>query len=134
MLDTIALKNKDKADVALPGSKDAQELVFRPPVDITETDVEITMVADMPGVSADDIKIDLREDEITIEGRVRPWEGAEESDVAIEFEIGRYFRRFRLPRVVDRERIDARYSDGTLRLILPKAAHALPRSIQVKNA
>ena len=134
MLDTIALKNQDNADVAMPESKDAQELVFKPPVDITETDGEITLVADMPGVSADDIKIDLREDVITIEGRVRPWEGAEESDVAIEFEIGRYFRRFRLPKAVDRERIDARCSDGTLHLILPKAAHAMPRNIQVQSA
>lgn len=111
----------------------APELVFKPPVDIVESDHDIILVVDMPGVVDDSITVNLRNDLLTISGSVRPWERAEESDVFVEFEIGHYFRQFALPNAIDRDKIEARCADGTLRLVLPKADKALPRQIAVKT-
>ena len=51
----------------------------------------------------------------------------------VEFEIGRYVRRFTLPEAIDHDRIEARTTDGALRLVLPKPERALPRSIIMKT-
>lgn len=64
-------------------------------------------------------------------GEVKPFEGKDESDVLIEFEIGRYYRQFTLSEVVDQSRIEAKLEDGVLRLTLPKAEKAIPRQIAV---
>jgi HSP20 family molecular chaperone IbpA len=133
MLDTKKLKAGDKAVKTASPAENKHALVFKPPVDIAETDRELILIADMPGVAAEDVMVDLRDDVLIIGGSVRPWEGAEESDIRVEFEIGRYFRQFTLPRAVDRDRIEARCAEGTLRLILPKTEKALPRNIQVKS-
>jgi HSP20 family protein len=62
---------------------------------------------------------------------VQPFEGKDESDVLIEFEIGRYYRQFTLSEVVDQSKIEAKLEDGVLRLTLPKAEKAIPRQIAV---
>ena len=127
----ISLKGNSKMTTA--PIQYAPELVFKPAVDIVESDRDTILLVDMPGVAADSVKVDLREDLLTISGSVRPWEGAEESDILVEFEIGRYFRQFTLPNAVDRDKIDAHCADGTLRLVLPKADKAWPRQIAVKT-
>jgi HSP20 family molecular chaperone IbpA len=108
-------------------------LVFTPPVDIFRTDRDIVMIADMPGVPPDGIRIDLHNGILTMTAGMRPWEGAEESDVRVEFEIGTYVRRFAVPAGIDADRIDARYSDGTLRLRLPMSEESRPQQIAVKS-
>jgi HSP20 family molecular chaperone IbpA len=85
----------------------------------------------MPGVAPDDVQLDLNDDVLTISGGVKPFEGATESDVLIEFEIGRYHRQFTLSEVIDQSKIEAKLEDGVLRLILPKAEKAMPRQIAV---
>ena len=62
---------------------------------------------ELPGVKADDLNIDLRENVLTLAGDVTPWEGAEEKDLLNEYEIGRYFRQFTLSEVIDQDKIDA---------------------------
>ena len=118
---------------AAPAAAEARSLVFKPFVDIFEDDREITLIADMPGVAADDMTVELRNGLLTIAGGVRPWESADESDILVEFEIGRYERRFKLPEAVDHGRIEAHCSEGSLRLTLPKLEKALPRNIAVKT-
>ena len=88
----------------------------------------------MPGVAPDDIAIDLNDGVLSISGAVKPFEGGDESDVSIEFEVGRYQRQFTLSEVIDQRRIEARLEDGVLRLILPKAEKAIPRRIAVTAA
>jgi len=127
----IGLKGKPQMTAA--PSHETPELVFKPAVDIVESDRDIILLVDMPGVAADSVTVDLRDALLTISGSVRPWEGADESDILVEFEIGRYYRQFVLPSAVDRDKIDARCTDGTLRLVLPKADKAWPRQIAVKT-
>ena len=132
MADTKELQVKEKQEVAAPAEQTSPGLVFRPDVDIFETESDIVLLADMPGVPAESVNIDLRDGVLTLTGEVKPWEGGEESDVLVEFEIGRYRRQFTLSDAVDQENIDATINDGVLRLTLPKAQKAKPRQIAVK--
>ncbi len=106
---------------------------FAPAVDIFETDEAITVLADMPGVRADGLSVDLHDDVLTIDGRVAgDFEGNDERVLLREYATGGYRREFRLTDLVDRDRIDATLRDGVLRLTLPKAEAARPRRIEVR--
>jgi HSP20 family molecular chaperone IbpA len=131
MSDAKELQVKDKQEVASPAEQTRPGVVFTPDVDIFENERQITLLADMPGVAADDIRIDLNDNQLSISGEVKPFESGNESDVLVEFEIGRYTRQFTLSEVIDQSRIEARHEDGVLRLILPKAEKAIPRQIAV---
>lgn len=131
MSDAKELQVKDKQEVASPAEQTRPGVVFTPDVDIFENERQITLLADMPGVAADDIRIDLNDNQLSISGEVKPFESGNESDVLVEFEIGRYTRQFTLSEVIDQSRIEARHEDGVLRLTLPKAEKAIPRQIAV---
>ena len=131
MTETKELQVKEKQEVTSPVEQTRPGLVFTPAVDIFETDQQITLMADMPGVATEAITIDLREGVLTISGEVKPWEQAEETDVFIEFEVGKYYRQFALSEAIDQAKIDAQLKDGVLKLTLPKSAKAQPRKIAV---
>jgi HSP20 family protein len=107
--------------------------VYSPSVDIFENDSSITVLADMPGVNAQELEIDLRESMLTLTGRVTPPENAKESNVIREYEAGTFFRQFTLSETIDQAKIDAKLKDGVLRLELPKVEKARPRQITVRT-
>jgi HSP20 family molecular chaperone IbpA len=107
--------------------------IYLPAVDIFENDNCIAVLADMPGVKATDLKVDLRENVLTLSGHVASSESSSESSVLREFEAGTYFRQFTLSEVIDQSKIDAKLTDGVLRLELPKLERAKPRQITVKT-
>jgi HSP20 family molecular chaperone IbpA len=133
-IDTQELKVKEKHEATTPGELTRPGRVFTPVVDIYESDREITLLADMPGVLTDGINIDLRDNTLTLTGEIAPLEGAKEEDILIEYETGRYFRQFTLSEVIDQTKIDAQIKDGVLHLSLPKVAKATPRKIKVMAA
>jgi HSP20 family protein len=106
--------------------------VYTPSVDIFESDDRISLLADMPGVKAQDLKIDLRENVLTLTGHVAAPEGATETPVLREYASGTYFRQFTLSEHIDQSKIDAKLTEGVLRLELPKVERAKPRQITVK--
>lgn len=131
-------KNKEiqvmgKHEVAGPAEQTKPGPVFIPAVDIYETGENIILTADMPGVTADDLSIDLRENTLTLSGDIAPYEAADEEDIAIEYEVGRYFRQFTISEVIDQAKIDANLNNGVLKLTLPKAEKAKPRKIAIKS-
>jgi HSP20 family protein len=128
-----ALQAKEKAEVSTPAEQTRPGLVFTPAVDIFETDKEITVLADMPGVKAGDLNIDLRENVLTLDGQVRAPEEKDEVDIMREYGTGKYYRQFTLSQVIDQPKIDALLKDGVLRLKLPKVEAATPRKIAVKS-
>jgi len=134
MTETKEIQAKEKQEVSVPAEQTKPGPVFTPAVDIFETEKEMTLLADLPGGKSNDLNIDLRDNVLTLTGDVNPWESAEEEDLLIEYEIGRYFRQFTLSEVIDQEKIDAQLNDGVLRLTLPKVAKATPRKISVKAA
>ncbi|KJS30455.1 MAG: heat-shock protein Hsp20 [Desulfatitalea sp. BRH_c12] len=125
------LKIKEKQEVATPAEQTRPGAIFAPHVDIFENDNHLTVLADLPGVTTDKLNIDLRDNVLTLVGDVSPYEGPDEKDLSIEYEVGRYYRQFTLSEVIDQSRIEAQLKDGVLRLTLPKVEKAKPRSITV---
>lgn len=129
-----ALQAREKAEVTTPAEQTRPGVVFTPAVDIFETDKEITLLADMPGVKADSLNIDLHENVLSLDGDVKSPEGANEVDVIREYRTGKYYRQFTLSQVIDQSKIGAALKDGILRLSLPKVEAATPRKIAVRSA
>ena len=132
MSDTKELQVKEKQAVATAAEQTKPGPVFTPNVDIFETETAITMLVDMPGVNAGDLNVDLRDDMLTLTGDVRQEQAARDEKIHVEYETGRYYRQFSLSEVIDQGKIDAKLSDGVLRLTLPKVAKATPRRIAVQ--
>ncbi|HBF43531.1 MAG TPA: heat-shock protein Hsp20 [Desulfobacteraceae bacterium] len=129
-----ALKVKEKKELTTASEQIQPGPAFTPAVDIFETDHDITVLADMPGVKAKNLNIDLRDDVLTLAGDVKSPEGPDEVEMLTEYQTGKYFRQFTLSEVIDQSNIDANLKDGVLRLNLPKIAPATPRKIKVKVA
>jgi len=108
--------------------------VYSPAVDIFESETAITVLADMPGVRAEDLTIDLRENVLTLTGRVTPTAEPKEQTILREYYDGTFYRQFTLAEVVDQSKIDAHLTDGVLRLELPKVEKARPRQITVRTS
>jgi len=128
------LKVREKQEVTSPAEQTAPGLVFTPAVDIFETEKEITLLADMPGVKAEDLNIDLRDNTLTLAAECWPAGVADEQSIMMEYESGRYYRQFTLGELINQEKIDARLEDGVLHLSLPKVEKATPKKISVKTA
>jgi len=104
---------------------------FIPRADIYETDQNVVVIVDMPGANEDSIDIMLEENTLVIDGKSTFDAPDGYSLVFAEFEAGDYERKFRITDQIDREKIDATYKDGVLRLTLPKAEQAKARKISV---
>jgi HSP20 family protein len=126
------LKVREKQEVASPAEQTSPGLVFTPAVDIFETDKEITLLADMPGVKSNNLTIDLRDNILTLTADIAPVENANEEDILVEYETGKYYRQFTLGELINQQKIDAKLNDGVLRLRLPKIEKATPKKIVVK--
>ncbi len=125
------LKVREKQEVSSPAEQTTPGLVFTPAVDIFETEKEITLLADMPGVKADDLTIDLRDNTLTLAADIEPIDDTGEENILVEYETGRYYRQFTLGELINQENIDAMFNDGVLRLSLPKIEKATPKKITV---
>jgi HSP20 family protein len=130
--ETKSLQAKEKKEVTTPAEMTKPGLVFNPAVDIFETENELTLLADLPGVKAKDLKIDLKDNVLTLTADETPLEGPGEKDVMREYRTGTYYRQFSLSDTIDQSKIEAVMKDGVLRLSLPKVAAATPRKISVK--
>ena len=127
-----ALQAREKSEVSNMTEQTKPGLVFTPDVDIFETEKGLTLLADMPGVKAGDLNIDLRENVLTLDGDVKKPEGQNEVEVFSEYRTGKYYRQFNLSEIIDQSKIEATMTDGVLRLTLPKVEAAKPRKITIK--
>ena len=132
MPESKELKAIEKQALASPAEQTKPGPVFTPNVDIFETEKAITLLVDMPGVKANELNVDLRDDTLTLTGDVLPKAGTPGEKVYVEYETGRYYRQFSLSEVIAQEKIDAKLSDGVLRLTLPKVEKVTPRRIAVQ--
>ena len=104
----------------------------RPLVDIYESDDEILIHADMPGVTKEDIAINIDNGKLQLSG-VRGLK-AEGAANWVEFGDVEYVRSFSVPQTIDIEKVNAELKDGVLRLHLPKSEATKPRQIEIKAA
>lgn len=128
---TQDIQARDKQEVQSPAEPTTPGRVFSPLVDIFEDDQALTIVADMPGVPSENVSIDLQEDTLTLTGVPTLTVSESEETLVQEFEIGKFFRQFRLSEVIDQPHIKANLNNGVLRVTLPKIGPAKPRKVQI---
>jgi HSP20 family protein len=102
-----------------------------PPVDIFEDESGFTIVADMPGVSREQLGVRVTGDNLVIEGTAAVPVTGEMELLYGEVSNPQYRRSFTLSRELDPTKIEAKLNNGVLRLTIPKSQEARPRRIEV---
>jgi HSP20 family protein len=100
---------------------------FAPHMDVSESEAEFRIAAELPGVEQDDIEVTLEDGTLTIKGERK--DDREENEAGlrrVETQRGSFRRSIRLPEEVDQEAVKARYHNGVLELSLPKLPEAKP--------
>jgi HSP20 family protein len=126
------LKLQEKKTATPDGEATKNELCFAPHVDIFETEQEVAVVADMPGVTTEGLELSLENNVLTLQGRRMAANKPTGRLILEEYESGDYLRRFTVAETIDQDKIEATLADGVLRVRLPKTVPAQPRKIEVK--
>jgi len=126
------LVKREGAETALVHEPTHQaQRTYVPRVDIVETDNELRLYADMPGVQPEDLDVRFENGLLVIHGKVQP----RHKDVQYlyaEYGVGDYHREFAIHEDIDANRISAEYHNGVLVVTLPKSEEVKPKRIQVK--
>ena len=111
-----------------------EETEFTPAFDVSETENELIVKAEVPGMDKKDINVNLSDGLLTITGE-KHHEKKEESEKYHCFErrYGKFSRTMRLPSEVETEKVDAMYKDGVLTITLPKSETVKPKQIEIKS-
>jgi HSP20 family molecular chaperone IbpA len=117
---------------AVPAPPAPPRSVCAPPIDIFETDTGLVLHADLPGVSADDLELQVQDNKLTLFGQVAPPAPENARLIHQEYLVTDFLRSFILSDEVDHERIEAKLNNGVLEVMLPRAGKAEPRRIQVR--
>ena len=105
---------------------------WAPAVDISETENELVVKADLPDVNEKDIDVRVENNMLTIRGERKFEEKTEkENYLRVERTYGTFSRSFRLPNTVNNEAILAGYKNGVLTVTLPKRAESKPKQVKV---
>lgn len=110
------------------------EAMWKPSADITETEDVYIVHAELPGVSKDDVRITVLDNELTITGE-KAHVDTDEAKYYRQKEnrYGSFKRRFSLPPKVALDKIDAEFRDGLLTLTIPKPEESKPREISIET-
>lgn len=108
---------------------------FLPSCDIVETKQHYLVSFDLPGVSKDDIKIEVKEKSVSIAGERRRELNGVETDATLRHERswGKFERTFELPSSIQTEKIEAHYENGVLNVALPKVEAEKARTVQIQS-
>jgi HSP20 family protein len=106
---------------------------WTPAMDVSETDEQIVVTVELPGMRAEDVEVSVEGSTLTVGGsREFSSEVEQERYHRIERRYGAFSRAVTLPHQVDTSKVDARFSDGVLRIEIPKVEKAEPTKITVK--
>lgn len=131
MTNSRELEVQEKKELSSDEETTIQVRYYMPPTDIFETDEALTMVLEMPGVSKDDISVDLENDQLAIEGKLDFSKYDDLEPLYTEYNVGHYKRTFSLSNKINQDKISADLKDGVLTLVLPKSEAYKPRKIAV---
>jgi HSP20 family protein len=106
-------------------------VTYTPRFDIFETDEELVLMGDLPGVAPEDLDIRFEDSVLTVDGRVAPRHEGHEA-LYCEYGIGDFRRSFNVGDAIDASKISAELKNGVLTLHLPKTEAVKPRRIEVK--
>ncbi len=105
-----------------------------PSVDITETDDDYRVRAELPGVARDDVTVEFEQGVLCIRGEKKSRRDEKlESGHRLECSHGAFSRSFRLPQDADSDRISAEFRDGVLEVVISKHPESKPKQIAVKG-
>jgi HSP20 family protein len=104
---------------------------FSPRVDIIETDGELTLYADLPGVRPEDVDLRYERGELILRGKVsrEPRRG---TSILGEYETGDFFRAFQVRETIDASKIEASFKNGVLIVSLPKQEAIKPKQVPIR--
>jgi HSP20 family protein len=105
--------------------------IFVPVADIFETDTELTVALEMPGVTKNSVDVELDKGILTISGKIDFSKYENLRPLYTEYNIGNYSRSFQISSEIKQEAIKAELKDGVMTLVLPKTEKAKPRRIPV---
>lgn len=119
------------------GSREAETtqggIQFTPRIDIVEYEQELVLSADLPGVTPDNLDIQYEEGQLTLHGKVAPRAYGKQCRLA-EYEVGDFYRSFRIGEMIDTAQISADLTNGILTLRLPKVQKVRSRRVEIKVA
>ena len=105
---------------------------WAPSVDVAETDEEITVTAELPGVKQEEVDITIADDVLTLKGEKKEEKEVKEKNYhRIERSYGSFQRSVSLPAGVQADKAKATYTDGVLTITVPKAEEAKPKQIKI---
>lgn len=109
------------------------ERSFEPRVDLTENEKDFRISLELPGLDKSDVKISIENDYLNISGEKKYSSEKETSTTwRTERRYGAFRRSFRLGNGVDQKKIDARFTNGVLDIIVPKSKESLRKEIEIK--
>ena len=131
--DLLALQERLNRGFDAPRQSGEEQLgTWAPAVDIYETEKEIVLKADLPGMNLADVDISLNNNVLSVRGERRfEKEVKEDSYHRVERAYGNFVRTFTVPNTVNAEQIEASYDAGVLKITMPKREEARPKQIKV---
>jgi HSP20 family molecular chaperone IbpA len=125
-------RTQDSNITAQTAGRDEPTLL--PPVDVIEDATGITLYADLPGVPKDKLQLRVEGDQLSLEGEIALALPQGVQAQHAEVSRSRYRRAFTLSKELDADKVSAEFTQGLLRVRIPKAEHAQPRRIAVSVA
>ena len=138
--DLITIREKmnplfEEAVISRGEEKDLVSSSWTPTVDIFETENELVLSAEVPGINEKDIEIKIEDNTLTLRGeRKFENETKEENYHRIERAYGSFFRSFSLPLYINQDIIKAEHLNGVLKIIMPKKPELKPRKVKILTA
>ncbi len=130
---------EEKKDLVAQGKKEIEIKMehttplkrYTPATDIVETEKELLLYLDVPGIGKESITVKLEKNILNIDGVIDSKPYSDLKPLYSEYKIGNYSRRFELSNKIDQSKIEAKVEDGVLSLVLPKVPEMQPRMIQI---
>ena len=119
-------------DVAEKEKDERRSAVWAPNVDIKETENEVTVRADLPGIKMEDIDVSVDENQLIIKGERKFEKEEKEKDyIRVERSYGSFYRSFDVGVPIKADEVKANYADGVLDITIPKAEIKKPKKVEI---
>jgi len=117
----------------LPFRKESGEQIWNPEIDVRETDNEIIVEAEVPGMDQKDVNVTIKDNVLTLKGeKKREQEEKEANYYRVERTYGSFMRTMMLPSRVSADKATAKYKNGVLRITVPKIEEVKPKEIAIE--
>ena len=131
MADNKELAVQEKREVESKKESTTPLKRYSPATDIIETENELIVYMDMPGVDKENVRVKLEKNVLEVEGKIHSEPYDDLKPIYTEYNMGHFQRQFELSNVIDQEKIEAKIDNGVLTLILAKVPEQKPKLIEV---